>query len=110
MVPEFQTHGIWEHDKMVVVFATKLGVVFYTAVDKGNPCESAFDFSSQVNLLIGLRRKMPWLSAQCPLSPTSLRGQRGWAKLNHLWVNRMWSLCSQSRQRLVAREACLHSG
>lgn len=44
MVPEFQTHGIWEHDKMVI-FATKLGVVSYIAVDKGHPCESAFDFS-----------------------------------------------------------------
>lgn len=70
MVPEFQTHGIWEHDKMVVIFATKLGVVFYTAVDKGNPCESAFDFSSQVTLLIGLRQKKAAL-AVCPVSPLS---------------------------------------
>ena len=60
MVLEFQTHSIWEHDKMVGIFATKLGVVCYLAVDKGNLRESAFDFSlSGHSAALRDRRKMP---------------------------------------------------
>lgn len=78
-----KTHGIWEHDKWLLFFTTKLGVVCYTAVDKENPCESAFDFSSFSGHSLGWakrqKRKLPWLSAQCPLSSTSFRSQcTGW--------------------------------
>ena len=45
---------------MVGIFATKLGVVCYLAVDKGNLRESAFDFSlSGHSAALRDRRKMP---------------------------------------------------